>query len=151
MANITFYEKPGCQNNRRQKEWLQLAGHSIEVLDLLSHPWTKEELLKFFAGKPVSSCFNPAAPDIRDGKLDPSGYSEDEALDLMVSSPLLIGRPLMIIDGRYIQGFDTHLLKTIISLDPVSGAEMVVERFKMLDLNTCPNSSSDNCTINQED
>ncbi|MCE1274328.1 MAG: arsenate reductase family protein [Chlorobiales bacterium] len=150
MAEITFYEKPGCQNNRKQKEWLELAGHSIEVIDLIGHSWQKEELRKFFGGKPVPECFNLAAPDVRDGKLDPSAFSEDEALELMIGNPLLIRRPLMIIDGRYLQGFETQVLRKIISLEPVRGAETVVESLKMLDLNTCPNPASDICNTIKE-
>ncbi|NTU92878.1 MAG: arsenate reductase family protein [Chlorobiaceae bacterium] len=151
MANITFFEKPGCQNNRRQKEWLQLAGHSLEVVDLLSHPWSNDELRKFLAGKDVAGYFNTAAPDIRDGRLDPASLSEQEAIDLMARNPLLIRRPLMIIDGRYVQGFDTALLRTFISLEPVAGAEQVVESFKMLDMNACHSPAGTICTITKED
>jgi arsenate reductase (glutaredoxin) len=150
MANITFFEKPGCRNNREQKEWLQLAGHSIDSIDLLKHPWNRDELKLFLGGKPVSECFNPAAPDVRDGRIDPSAFSEDEALELMVNQPLLIRRPLMIVNGRYLQGFDTALLRTIISLEPVPGAEQVVERLRMLDLNACPNPAGDICGNTKE-
>jgi nitrogenase-associated protein len=150
MAYITFYEKPGCSGNRRQKEWLLLSGHTLEVFDLIDHAWTKDELSPFLAGKPVKECFNPAAPEIRDARLDPSGISCEEAIDLMVRNPLLIKRPLMVIDGRHLQGFDTALLRTIISLEPVAGAEKLVEKFRMLDMNSCAYSSNDTCTIKED-
>jgi len=34
MSRVTFYEKPGCANNARQKAWLQAAGHQLEVRSL---------------------------------------------------------------------------------------------------------------------
>ncbi len=145
MAIITFYEKPGCAGNRRQKELLIRSGHSLVVLDLLSHPWTREELRPFLGGKPANECFNMAAPDVRDGFIDPASYSDEEAMELMVANPLLIRRPLMVIDGRCFQGFDTALLQSVISLDPVPGAETVVEKLKTLDLNSCAHPSTETC------
>ncbi|HWR01162.1 MAG TPA: hypothetical protein VN371_04815 [Chlorobaculum sp.] len=149
MSHITFYEKTGCQNNRRQKEWLELAGHTLEVIDILKHPWTKDELITFLDGKTVSQCFNPAAPDIRDGLLDPSGIPLEQAIELMIANPLLIKRPLMKIEHRRIQGFDPALLKSFINLEPVKGAEPQVQTLKTLDLNTCPHPSNDLCTIKE--
>lgn len=150
MAHITFFEKPGCIGNRRQKEWLEIAGHTLEVVDLLSYPWEREELAGYFGGKRIAECFNASAPDVRDGVIDPSKLSDEEALELMLANPLLIKRPLMRINGHRLQGFDTVKLKTIISLEPVPGAEAIVESFKMLDMNTCPGLSTDKCTTTKE-
>ncbi|NTU58779.1 MAG: arsenate reductase family protein [Chlorobiaceae bacterium] len=142
MAHITFYEKPGCENNRRQKEWLELAGHTLDVVDILSHPWEKEELRAFLGEKTVYECFNPAAPDIKNGRIDPGILSKEEAIDMMVKNPLLIRRPLMKIGVRRIQGFDPAQLRSIIYLEPVKGAESLVQSFKMLDMNSCTLSCS---------
>ena len=149
MTHIIFFEKPGCQNNRRQKEWLELAGHTLDVINILTHPWTKEELGRFLDGKKVTECFNPAAPDIRDGVVDPTGMSMEEAIGLMIGKPLLIKRPLMIIDGRHIQGFDPLMLKSIISLETVSDSGTNATEFRKLDMNSCPHNSNDNCTIKE--
>ncbi|HWQ26842.1 MAG TPA: ArsC/Spx/MgsR family protein [Chlorobaculum sp.] len=141
MAHITFYEKPGCENNRRQKEWLVLAGHTLEVINILTHPWTKDELRRFFHGKTVPECFNPAAPDIKSGQLDPSGMSMEQAIELMISNPLLIRRPLMEFELSFIQGFDPALLSSIINLEPVRENEPLIKTLKMLDLSSCPRAS----------
>ena len=150
MAHIIFYEKPGCSGNRRQKEWLLAAGHTLEVIDLLGHGWTGPELRPFFGGKPANECFNPSAPEIRDGLLDPSTISDGEALEMMVGRPLLIKRPLMVIEGRRLQGFDTRLLETIISLDPVEGAEETVSAFRKSDLDSCAHSPQIPCTTKED-
>lgn len=44
MATLTFYEKPGCQGNARQKALLRAAGHQLHVRNLLTEPWTPERL-----------------------------------------------------------------------------------------------------------
>ena len=48
MANVTFYEKPGCRNNTKQKILLLAAGHNLEAKSLLTEPWTPETLRPFF-------------------------------------------------------------------------------------------------------
>ena len=54
MARITFWEKPGCSGNARQKEILRASGHALEVRNLLTGPWTVAELSRFFGQRPVA-------------------------------------------------------------------------------------------------
>ena len=62
MAHITFYEKPGCGGNAKQKGLLLSAGHTLDVKNLLAEEWTREGLLAFLAPLPVPHWFNRAAP-----------------------------------------------------------------------------------------
>ena len=48
MALVTFYEKPGCGTNRKQKAMLAEAGHALDERNLLTEPWTAERLLRLF-------------------------------------------------------------------------------------------------------
>jgi hypothetical protein len=64
MARVTFYGKPGCINNEKQKQLLSSAGHSVDDINILEHPWTRESLKPFFRNLPVPSWFNPNAPAI---------------------------------------------------------------------------------------
>ncbi len=145
MSTIVFFEKPGCQTNSRQKAVLELAGHAVEARNLLDYPWTKAELELYFGEKPVAECFNPAAPSIKSGAVDPHLFTREEALDMMIETPLLIKRPLMKVEGHCIQGFETSTLKTIISLDPLEGAAGVMNSFMMSDLSSCPHGSGISC------
>ena len=36
MADVIFWEKPGCAGNARQKALLAAAGHRLKVRDLLA-------------------------------------------------------------------------------------------------------------------
>ena len=106
MAHLTFYEKPGCSGNARQKALLRTAGHTLDVRDQLSWPWTAETLLAFIAPLPVSEWFNRAAPRIKSGEVVPETLDADAALALLLAEPLLIRRPLMQCDERRMVGFD---------------------------------------------
>lgn len=108
MANIIFYEKPGCANNARQKKLLQSAGHEIVSRNLLSETWTAESLRAFFGELPLSEWFNRAAPRIKSGDVVPERLDATIALALMLADPLLIRRPLMECAGRRIAGFDAE-------------------------------------------
>ena len=91
MATITFWEKPGCHGNARQKEILLASGHELEVRDLLTESWSEELLELFFGNRPVLEWFNPAHPRIKSGEVVPAAFGRGEALRLMVAEPLLVG------------------------------------------------------------
>ena len=95
MATVTFYEKPGCSNNTRQKKLLAAAGHQVVAKDLLTETWQPERLRAFFGALAVRDWFNYSAPAIKHGEIEPDKLTEQEALALMLENPLLIRRPLM--------------------------------------------------------
>lgn len=133
MAIVLFYEKPGCINNTRQKVLLAAAGHTVQAKSLLSEPWCAERLRAFFGDLPVARWFNPSAPRVRDGEIDPAGLAPDQALALMLDDPLLIRRPLMEVDGERRAGFDATQVHQWIGLkSPALQA----------DLETCPKAAS---------
>jgi nitrogenase-associated protein len=129
MASIVFYEKPGCQNNTRQKALLAAAGHTVLARNLLTERWTAERLRLFFGELPVAGWFNPSAPRIKSGELDPEHMDADEALLQMVQDPLLIRRPLMEVAGEFRAGFNQAAMDAWIGL----GSKAIGE-----DLETCP-------------
>ena len=100
MAEILFYEKPGCANNARQKQLLKAAGHTVITRNLLTEAWTAERLRSFFGGLPEREWFNRAAPRVKSGEIVPEQLAADAALSLMLAEPLLIRRPLLECAGR---------------------------------------------------
>jgi nitrogenase-associated protein len=117
MATVNFYEKPGCGNNTKQKVWLAASGHTVLAKNLLTEKWTAERLRPFFGDLPVAQWFNPAAPRVKSGEVDPAAYDAQTALDLMIAEPLLIRRPLMEVDGDLRIGFDAAAIKAWIGLN----------------------------------
>lgn len=106
MPHVLFYEKPGCGGNARQKAWLEAAGHTLEVRNLLAWPWSADSLLAFLAPLPVAEWFNRAAPRLKSGEMVPEQLEPEAALALLLAEPLLIRRPLMEAAGRRLVGFE---------------------------------------------
>ena len=123
MADVIFFEKPGCGGNARQKALLEQAGHRVIACDLLSEPWTAETLRPFFGDRPVADWFNRAAPAVKSGEMVPEEMDEAAALAAMVERPLLIRRPLMQVGDRRDCGFETERVDAWIGLSgaPVEG------------------------------
>ncbi len=139
MSKVIFYEKPGCINNTKQKKWLKLAGHEVAEYSILTHSWTQDELKRFFAGKNIADCFNTTAPVIKSGQLNYTALSEEEALEMMIKDPILIKRPLIIVEGEYLQGFDKVYLDKLIGLSAEPGNENEVGELDADNLTRCPN------------
>ncbi len=131
MATVRFYEKPGCVNNTKQKALLAASGHQVEAHDLLTTPWTPERLRPFFGALPVAQWFNPSAPRLKAGEVDPEALDEAAALAAMLQDPLLIRRPLMEVDGECRVGFDPAAVDAWIGLR--AGAER-----SPAELESCP-------------
>lgn len=128
MVEVWFFEKPGCINNTRQKQLLKQAGHQLQVINLLGYEWTAGRLKPFFKGMPVEEWFNPSAPAIKAGEVNPATLGQDQALALMMKDPLLIRRPLMQVGEEYRAGFDIDAVNRWIGLASQPS----------LDLETCP-------------
>ena len=118
MAVVTFWEKPGCANNARQKALLAASGHTLEVKSLLTEPWDAARLRSFFGSRPVADWFNRASPRVKSGEVVPETIGETEALAMMLADPLLVRRPLMEVGDRREVGFDTALVDAWIGLRP---------------------------------
>jgi len=131
MATVTFYEKPGCINNTRQKKLLAAAGHQVIAKNLLTEHWQTERLRAFFGVLAVRDWFNYSAPAIKHGEIDPETITEQNALALMLDNPLLIRRPLMQVGESLIVGFDQQAVDKWIGL---SESEVTS------DLESCPRS-----------
>lgn len=116
MAIVTFYEKPGCISNTRQRKLLTESGHALIVKNLLAQDWTPERLRPFFGTKPIPEWVNKTAPAVTSGAIDPETLTEDAALAAMCADPILIRRPLMAVAGQCRSGFDQELVHVWIGL-----------------------------------
>lgn len=124
MTEIQFYEKPGCLTNARQKQLLARRGHCVMVRNLLQEPWTAERLRGFFGDLPVAAWFNPSAPRVRDGDIDPAALDADSALALLVADPLLIRRPLLDTPFGRCAGFEAGPVLTALGIHPEADEDL---------------------------
>ena len=116
MATVTFYEKPGCSGNAKQKKILQAAGHTVVPRDLFKTPWTPETLRPFFGSLPVADWFNANSAGVKSGEVVPTDYDEAGALAMLTTHPPLIRRPLLEADGVRKAGFDVAAIDAWIGL-----------------------------------
>lgn len=114
MRIVIFYEKPGCSTNAKQKKSLRDAGCMVIKRNLLEHGMTKDELHAFVQEEPHTQWFNQSAPDIKNGVIVPALMSRAEALQTLMKDPLLIRRPLMVVGGRKLCGFDQKRVEALI-------------------------------------
>ncbi len=114
MKIVIFYEKPGCATNAKQKKSLRNAGCMVIERSLLEHGMNREELYAYLEHKPMTQWFNPAAPKIKSGEINPALLNEEAALQLLVNEPILIKRPLMVIGGRKLCGFEQEYVETLL-------------------------------------
>ncbi|CAA7613347.1 Uncharacterized 15.7 kDa protein in draG 3'region [Magnetospirillum sp. LM-5] len=117
MAHVIFFEKPGCGGNARQKKALSDSGHSLDVRDLLTHPWTSIELASFMTGLPTAQWFNRASPRVKSGEIVPELISASQAMALLLADPLLIRRPLMQAGDTRMVGWDEAKVAAWIGLN----------------------------------
>lgn len=116
MADIIFYEKPGCLGNGKQKQLLRDAGHTLDVRDLLTTPWTEDSLMPFVSGVPVADWFNRTAPRIKRGDLIPEALTPEAAIKILIADPILIRRPLMQSGPTRMIGFDADAVDRWVGL-----------------------------------
>lgn len=119
MAHIIFYTKPGCGGAARQKALLTASGHTVEERSLLDSPWTPETLQAYLEGLETKEWYNKNAPAVKAGTVVPGALPAKETLDLLISDPILIVRPLMQIGDRLIAGFNPETLGKIIELNDI--------------------------------
>lgn len=137
MTKIIFFEKTGCINNTKQKELLELAGHSVSPVEILTHKWDYDQLVEFFGKLPVPQWFNMSAPEIKKGIVDPNNLTEAEAMQLMLMKPILIRRPLMQIGQTRLVGFEVEKLSELIPMTPLTNVDRGMSLIQS-DYTTCP-------------
>jgi len=132
---IVFYEKPGCLGNKKQKELLKANGLEFEVKSILDTKWDKKTLESFFVGLEKNEIVNETAPKIKNGEIDLNSITKEQLIYKMINDPILIKRPLIIVEDNKICGFDMARLNDVLDLKLDTKKQ----------IGTCQ-SSSDSCT-----
>lgn len=97
MDKITVYEKPTCTTCRNVSKILIEKGVDFEKVNYYIDPLTKNKLkslLKKMNMKP-SELLRKNEQAYKDLNMKERDYSEEEILDLMVTNPDLVQRPIV--------------------------------------------------------
>lgn len=97
---VTIYHNPACGTSRNTLEIIRHAGIEPDVIEYLKTPPSKEDLAKMIADSGLSvreAIREKGTPYEELGLADPA-LSDDQLLDAMIATPILINRPLVVTD-----------------------------------------------------
>lgn len=95
---VTIYHNPACGTSRNTLEIIRHAGIEPTVIEYLKTPPSKEDLAKMIADSGLSvrqAIREKGTPYEELGLADPA-LSDDQLLDAMIATPILINRPLVV-------------------------------------------------------
>ncbi|WP_291292209.1 arsenate reductase family protein [Enterococcus sp.] len=107
---ITFYWYPKCSTCKNAKAWLEANEIPYEAIDMIKEVPTKAQLLQWItsSGLPARRFFNTSGMKYRELGLKEKvpTLSNEEAAALLATDGMLIKRPLLISEDRFlINGF----------------------------------------------
>lgn len=106
MGMADFYWRPSCSTCRDARRYAEERGTDLTLRDLFKQPLSKEELRTLLADRSASTIFSSRSPTVKKLGLDLTTLADDQLLDLMAEHPTLIRRPLTVVAGQLIVGFD---------------------------------------------
>lgn len=95
---VTIYHNPACGTSRNTLDLICHAGIEPTVIEYLKTPPSKEDLAKMIADSGLSvrqAIREKGTPYEQLGLADPA-LSDDQLLDAMIATPILINRPLVV-------------------------------------------------------
>jgi arsenate reductase len=98
--NVTIYHNPRCGTSRNVLALIREAGIEPDVIEYLKTPPGREKLLALIAatGQPVRGIVRQKEALYAELALD--GASDAALVDAMVAHPILMNRPIVVIDGK---------------------------------------------------
>jgi len=94
---------------------LSQAGLDIQERDFFKDPFSREEIYNLLGEKDPSEFFSFRSPSFRKLGMERNSINSDTLIDLMLSEPRLIRRPLISIDAETVVGTDRKSLAEILA------------------------------------
>lgn len=96
--HVTIYHNPACGTSRNTLELIQHAGIEPTVVEYLKSPPSREQLAKMIsdAGLTVRAAIREKGTPYAELGLDNPELSDDQLLDAMIETPILINRPFVV-------------------------------------------------------
>ncbi len=95
---VTIYHNPACGTSRNTLELIRHAGIEPKVVEYLKTPPSKAQLAKVIAdaGLSVREAIREKGTPYEDLGLADPALSDEQLLDAMIATPILINRPLVV-------------------------------------------------------
>ncbi len=96
--NVTIYHNPACGTSRNTLDLIRHASIEPTVIEYLKTPPSKEQLAKIIsdAGLSVREAIREKGTPYEELGLADPALSDDQLLDAMIATPILINRPLVV-------------------------------------------------------
>jgi arsenate reductase len=95
---VTIYHNPDCGTSRNTLAMIRQSGAEPEIIEYLKNPPARERLVELIAAMqiPVRALLREKATPFKElGLADPK-WTDDELIDFMLASPILINRPIVV-------------------------------------------------------
>jgi arsenate reductase len=96
--DATIYHNPACGTSRNTLALIRAAGIEPTVVEYLKTPPSREDLARMIAeaGLTVREAIREKGTPYADLGLDDPGLSDEQLLNAMVETPILINRPFVV-------------------------------------------------------
>ncbi|RRD58518.1 arsenate reductase (glutaredoxin) [Comamonadaceae bacterium OH2545_COT-014] len=97
-ATITLYHNPKCSTSRNALALLRERGLAPRVVEYLNTPPSRDELKAIAAatGEPLRALLRTKQPEYLAQGLDNPALTDEQLLDAMLATPVLINRPIVV-------------------------------------------------------
>ncbi len=98
MSTVTIYHNPKCSTSRNALALLRERGIEPVVVEYLKTPPSRDELkaIAQATGEPLRALLRTKQAECAEQGLDDPSVSDDQLLDAMVATPVLINRPIVV-------------------------------------------------------
>ena len=96
--DVTIYHNPDCGTSRNTLAMIRAAGIEPTVVEYLQQPPTRDQLAKMIAdaGMTVRDAIRVKGTPYADLGLDDPNLTDEQLLEAMITTPILINRPLVV-------------------------------------------------------
>ena len=98
MSTATIYHNPRCSTSRNALALLRERGIEPVVVEYLKTPPSRDELKRIAkgTGEPLRALLRTKQPEYLEQGLDDPTLSDEQLLDAMLATPVLINRPIVV-------------------------------------------------------
>lgn len=100
MSTATIYHNPRCSTSRNTLALLRERGIEPTIVEYLKTPPSRDELKRIAqaTGEPLRALIRTKQPEYLELGLDNPALTDDQLLDALLTTPVLINRPIVVTD-----------------------------------------------------
>lgn len=111
---VTIYHNPRCSKSRETLALLEGRGLSLQVVEYLKTPLSRDELKRILTLLGLSPRGLLRRKEAAEAGLDDPSLSEDALIDAMVANPAVIERPIVVAGNKAVIGRPPEAALTIL-------------------------------------